>query len=118
MLGGSAKARSPRLLEGSFGGTEERRLRNDFNLVHLSTADLMRQEVAAKTYLGTEIYKSMQQGTPVQDNIILQLLKKTMIKHQDTNRFLLEGFPKSIDQAKRRVFEIDESILEHDLNQV
>merc|ERR1719265_2274776 len=74
----------------------------------------MRQEVAAKTYLGTEIYKHMQQGSTVPDNITLQLLKKTMIKHQDTNRFLLDGFPKTLEQAKR--FEQDIAEFAYGLN--
>jgi nucleoside diphosphate kinase/adenylate kinase family enzyme len=89
-------------------GTQCSKLRETFNLVHLSTGDLMRQEVAAKTYLGTEIYKCMQQGTLVPDTVTLQLLKKTMVKHQDTNRFILDGFPRSIEQAKRFEQEIAE----------
>jgi len=88
--------------------TQCSKLRDEFNLVHLSLADLMRQEVAAKTYLGTEIYKHMQQGTTVPDSVTLQLLKKTMAKQQDTNRFILDGFPKSVEQAKRFEQEIAE----------
>jgi adenylate kinase family enzyme len=88
--------------------TQCAKLRDDFNLVHLSLSELMRQEVAAKSYLGTEIYKHMSQGTGVPDSITLQLLKKAMVKHQDTNRFLLDGFPKSIEQAKRFEQEIAE----------
>eukprot|EP00747_Dinoflagellata_sp_TGD_P161703 gnl/TRDRNA2_/TRDRNA2_178467_c0_seq1.p1 gnl/TRDRNA2_/TRDRNA2_178467_c0~~gnl/TRDRNA2_/TRDRNA2_178467_c0_seq1.p1 ORF type:complete len:1499 (-),score=413.44 gnl/TRDRNA2_/TRDRNA2_178467_c0_seq1:56-4552(-) len=89
-------------------GTQCAKLREDFNLVHLKTADLLREEVAAQTYLGTEIYKHMQNGTPVADSIIMQLLKKTMVKYQDTNRFLLDGFPKSVEQVKRFEQEIAE----------
>lgn len=37
----------------------------------------------------------------VPDEIVLKLLKKAMVKHQDTNRFLLDGFPRSVDQAKQ-----------------
>merc|ERR1719230_2173877 len=68
----------------------------------------MKQEVAAKSYLGTEIFKHMQSGTVVPDQVTLQLLKKTMVKHQDTNRFLLDGFPRSVEQAKRFEQEIAE----------
>eukprot|EP00440_Ansanella_granifera_P026489 gb/GFBE01028772.1/.p1 GENE.gb/GFBE01028772.1/~~gb/GFBE01028772.1/.p1 ORF type:complete len:586 (+),score=181.62 gb/GFBE01028772.1/:1-1758(+) len=66
-------------------GTNCTRLKEDFNLVHLSTGDLMRAEVAAETYLGGEIYK-----------------------HQDTNRFLLDGFPRTVEQAQRFEREIAE----------
>jgi adenylate kinase family enzyme len=68
----------------------------------------MRQEVAAKTPLGAEIYGHMQQGSLVPDSVTLKLLKKTMVKHQDTNRFLLDGFPRSVEQAKRFEQEIAE----------
>jgi adenylate kinase family enzyme/nucleoside diphosphate kinase len=84
------------------------KLREDFNLVHLNTAELIQQEVAAKTYLGTEIFKHMQSGSAVPDSVMLQLLKKTMVKHQDTNRFLLDGFPQSLEQGKRFEQEIAE----------
>jgi adenylate kinase family enzyme/nucleoside diphosphate kinase len=88
--------------------TQCAKLREEFNLVHLSTAELMQQEIAAKTYLGTEIFKHMQSGSAVPDSVMLQLIKKTMVKHQDTNRFLLDGFPKSVQQAKRFEQEIAE----------
>lgn len=93
---------------GSGKGTQCAKIREEFNLVHLSTGDLMREEVAAQTYLGTEIEKHMRQGSLVPDAVTLQLLKKTMVKHQDTNRFLLDGFPRSVEQAKRFEQEIAE----------
>lgn len=93
---------------GSGKGTQCSRLKEDFNFVHLSTGDLMRDEIAAETYLGTEIYKHMQNGTLVPDTITLRLLKKTMLKHQDTNRFLIDGFPRTLEQAKRFEQEIAE----------
>ena len=36
----------------------------------------------------------------VPDEVVLKLLKKAMVKHQDTNRFLLDGFPRSVEQAQ------------------
>lgn len=85
---------------GSGKGTQCTRLREEFNLVHLSTGDLMREEVAAETFLGSEIAKHMQAGALVPESVTLQLLKKAMLRHQDTNRFLLDGFPRSVEQAK------------------
>jgi len=84
------------------------KMKEEFSFVHLSVNDLMREEVAAETYLGTEIFKHTQMGTTVPDSIILQLLKKNMIKHQDTNRFLLAGFPRTVEQAKRFEQEVAE----------
>eukprot|EP00438_Fugacium_kawagutii_P027262 Skav214355 [mRNA] locus=scaffold86:483215:498428:+ [translate_table: standard] len=82
-------------------GTQCAKLREEFNLIHLSTGDLMRTEVANSSFLGSEIEKHMANGSLVPDEIVLKLLKKAMLKHQDTNRFLLDGFPRSVDQAKQ-----------------
>eukprot|EP00439_Symbiodinium_sp_Y106_P054523 s3681_g7.t1 len=89
-------------------GTQCTRIKDEFNLIHLSTGDLMRAEVKAGSFLGGEIEKHMSAGTLVPDDIVLQLLKKAMIKNQDTNRFLLDGFPRAVEQAQRFEREIAE----------
>lgn len=89
-------------------GTQCAKLKEDFNLIHLSSGDLMRAEVAAQSYIGTEIHKHQQTGSLVPDDITLKLLKKAMLKHKDTNRFLIDGFPRSLEQAKRFEKEIAE----------
>ncbi|CAK0854311.1 unnamed protein product [Prorocentrum cordatum] len=60
----------------------------------------MREEVAAKSHLGTEIFRHMQTGSLVPDEITVRLLKNAMLKHKDTNRFLIDGFPRTLEQAK------------------
>jgi adenylate kinase family enzyme/nucleoside diphosphate kinase len=75
------------------------KLSDSFNLVHLNIEDIKKQEVAAETYLGTEIFKYQQTSTEIPDAVILQLLKKIMAKHQDTNRFIIDGFPNNAAQA-------------------
>jgi len=77
------------------------RLTQGFNFVYLNLGSLLQDEVAAETELGTEIYQHMQNGTSVPDSVTLQLLKQAMAKRQDTNRFLIDGFPRSLEQAKR-----------------
>lgn len=89
-------------------GTQCSKLREEFSMIHLSTGDLMREEVSAQTFLGNEIYKHMQNGTLVPDHITLQLLKNAMTRQQDVNRFLLDGFPRTVEQAKRFEQEIAE----------
>merc|ERR1719421_2275275 len=90
-------------------GTQCARLKEAFKLVHISSGDLLREEVAAGTHLGNEIQKHMQAGSLVPDEVTMELLKKAMLKHQDTNRFLLDGFPRSLQQAKRFEQEIAEA---------
>ncbi|CAK9030418.1 Adenylate kinase isoenzyme 1 (AK 1) (ATP-AMP transphosphorylase 1) (ATP:AMP phosphotransferase) (Adenylate monophosphate kinase) (Myokinase) [Durusdinium trenchii] len=82
-------------------GTQCTKLREEFNLIHLSTGDLMRAEVASGSSLGGEIEKHMASGSLVPDEIVLKLLKNAMVKNQDTNRFLLDGFPRSVEQAQQ-----------------
>merc|ERR1719262_1752530 len=60
----------------------------------------MNQEVAAVSHLGTEIDKHLKKSEPIPDEITLKVIKKAMLKYQDTNRFLLDGFPTSLEQAK------------------
>jgi adenylate kinase family enzyme/nucleoside diphosphate kinase len=86
-------------------GTQCAKLREEFRMVHLSSGDLLREEVAARTQLGTEIEAAMKKGKLVPDDVTMRLLKRAMLKHQDCNRFLLDGFPRSIEQAK--MFEMD-----------
>eukprot|EP00927_Polykrikos_kofoidii_P049532 TRINITY_DN43582_c0_g1_i1.p1 TRINITY_DN43582_c0_g1~~TRINITY_DN43582_c0_g1_i1.p1 ORF type:complete len:1526 (-),score=310.58 TRINITY_DN43582_c0_g1_i1:82-4659(-) len=93
---------------GAGKGTQCAKLREEFNFVHLSTGDLMREEVAAESYLGTEIFKYQQSGALVPDSLTLQLLKENMLKYQDTNRFLLDGFPRTLQQALKFEQDISE----------
>lgn len=80
-------------------GTQCARLKEEFKLISLSTGDLFREEVAAGTYLGSEVQKHMKKGDLVPDAVTLQVLKHAMLKHQGVNRFLLDGFPRSLAQA-------------------
>lgn len=75
------------------------RLCKDFNFVQLSIDFLMQEEKNAGTYLGTSIDKALRSGQPVPDDQQIKLLKAAIAKHKDTNRFLLDGFPTSAQQA-------------------
>jgi len=78
------------------------KLCEDFNCVRLSAAELMSAEEEAHTSLGTEITKHRKNGSilAVPDAITIKLLKVAMQKHKDTNRFLIDDFPLTVDQAK------------------
>jgi adenylate kinase family enzyme/nucleoside diphosphate kinase len=80
-------------------GTQCAKLADEFRLVHLSTGELMRIEVEAKTHLGMEISKHMSDGSLVPDSVTVQLLKKVIRGDKESNRFLLDGFPRTLEQA-------------------
>jgi adenylate kinase family enzyme/nucleoside diphosphate kinase len=84
------------------------KIREEFNFIHLSMRDLCEDEAQAGTYLGNEIGKCYSAGKPIPDDIIISILKKTMVKHQDTNRFLLDDFPRSTELALKFEHEIAE----------
>jgi len=85
---------------GASGNAHCAKLAKELNLVHLDALGLLQSEVAACSRLGTEAQQAIKKGQVVPDEVTLQTLKKAMLKCQDTNRFLLEGFPKSAEQAK------------------
>ena len=80
-------------------GTQCERLSKEFNLVHLSTGDLLRNELASGTALGQELKRKMQNGELVSNKIVLDLLRKAMLEKQDVNRFLIDGYPRALEQA-------------------
>jgi adenylate kinase (isozyme 1 subfamily) len=72
-------------------------------LVHVSTGDLLRDEVAAKTTRGQQLKEIMDKGELVPTEIVMTLLKEAMIKHMrepSCKGFLLDGYPRALDQAK------------------
>ncbi|KAJ3265140.1 hypothetical protein HDU77_006371 [Chytriomyces hyalinus] len=85
---------------GSGKGTQCVRLAKEFNLTHLSTGDLLRAEVEKGSDIGKQCSKLMEEGKIVPMGIILGLLKTEILSHMDTPGFLIDGFPRAMDQAK------------------
>ncbi|KAJ3237094.1 hypothetical protein HDU81_009974 [Chytriomyces hyalinus] len=85
---------------GSGKGTQCVRLAKEFNLTHLSTGDLLRAEVNKGSDIGKQCSKLMEEGKIVPMDIILGLLKTEILSHMDTRGFLIDGFPRAMDQAK------------------
>ena len=85
---------------GSGKGTYASLLKNRLDIPHISTGDLVREEIRNKTELGTEIKKYSDAGQLVPDEVITRILKKRL--SPDLSRgFILEGYPRSIEQAKQ-----------------
>jgi len=87
---------------GSGKGTVAKKLIRDFNFVHLSTGDLLRAELQAKTKLGTEASRYMTAGQLVPDEIVVGMVQNYMDKRRGaaTQHLLLDGFPRKLSQAK------------------
>lgn len=81
-------------------GTISEMIENRFSLVHISTGDLLRDEIAHMTKLGLEIKDAMARGEFVSDEVITKLLKKRLSSKDIKKGYVLDGYPRNINQAK------------------
>ncbi len=86
--------------QGSGKGTYASRLSPKLRIPHISTGDICREEVKKGTSLGKEIEKYVNAGELVPDEIIISMLKKRLEKEDCKNGFILDGFPRTLNQAK------------------
>ena len=84
---------------GSGKGTYASRLVNKLGIPHISTGDLVREEIRNKTPLGKQIEKYSSSGTLVPDAVITDILKKRLTAELSKG-FILEGYPRTVGQAK------------------
>ncbi len=84
---------------GSGKGTQAENIVKKFGVTHLSTGDMLRAEVSAGTPLGLEAKKIMDEGQLVSDDIVLGMIKGQIEKAD--KGFLLDGFPRNINQAEQ-----------------
>ncbi len=85
---------------GSGKGTQSDRLVEKYGLVHLSTGNLLREEIAQKTPLGIEAKSFMDKGQLVPDEVVIGMVDSCFDKHKDAKGFLFDGFPRTAAQAK------------------
>lgn len=84
---------------GAGKGTQSEYLINRYNLFYISTGDLLRREIAQKTRLGIEAQSIIASGGLVSDEIIVQIIEKTITENPQSNGFLFDGFPRTYIQA-------------------
>jgi adenylate kinase len=84
---------------GSGKGTQAKLLKQEYNIPHISTGDLLRAAVAAKTDLGLAAKEVMDAGKLVSDEIVLGMLKERLAQEDAKTGFILDGFPRNLVQA-------------------
>ncbi len=84
---------------GAGKGTQSEFLLKEFNLFYISTGDILRKEIAGKTKLGLEAQNIIASGGLVSDEIIVQIIEKTITDNFNANGFLFDGFPRTYVQA-------------------
>lgn len=85
---------------GAGKGTQAEYLIESFGLIHLSTGDLLRSEIAAGTELGLEAKKFMDKGELVPDSVVIGMIKSKLESNNGAKGFIFDGFPRTVDQAK------------------
>lgn len=85
---------------GSGKGTQSATLIEKYNLVHLSTGDILRGEIAAQTPLGLEAKKKMDRGELVPDEVVIGMIGNKLAANPKANGFIFDGFPRTTAQAE------------------
>lgn len=85
---------------GAGKGTQAKLIAKKFNLIHLSSGSLLRQEIAAETELGKKIKDTQITGDLVSDSLIIELIKNKLADDSKAEGFIFDGFPRTRKQAE------------------
>lgn len=85
---------------GAGKGTHAAAIREKYNLRHLSTGELLREEIAAGTTLGKHAKELIDKGSLVPDEVVEGMIKSQFEHSEGINGFLLDGFPRTLRQAE------------------
>lgn len=85
---------------GAGKGTQSEKLIAQYELVHLSTGDLLRSEIAAGTQLGLEAKKLMDAGQLVPDAVVIGMISSKLDANASSKGFIFDGFPRTAAQAE------------------
>lgn len=84
---------------GAGKGTQSENLINKYNLVHLSTGDILRSEIARGTDLGRKAKDIMDKGELVSDDIVIGMIDSKLDANPNAKGFIFDGFPRTAAQA-------------------
>ena len=85
---------------GSGKGTQCEKIVNKYGYTHLSSGDLLREEVKSGSERGKHLNELMQKGILVSNQLVLDMLKDAMLAKMKTSKgFLIDGYPRQVDQG-------------------
>lgn len=84
---------------GSGKGTQSVQLAEKFNLLHLSTGDMLRAEIAAGSELGKKMSSIMSKGELVPDEVVIEMIAGRIDQSSGIKGFLFDGFPRTVAQT-------------------
>lgn len=97
---------------GAGKGTHAARLSADHKLPHISTGDLLREEVRRGSELGTQAKQFMDAGQLVPDELILSMLQRRLAQNDCAQGALLDGFPRTVPQAEALAALLPNAVIE------
>lgn len=96
---------------GAGKGTQATKLVEHCNLAHISTGDMFRAAVQEQTELGKQAKAYMDAGQLVPDQVTIGIVKERLSKNDAVRGFILDGFPRTLDQAQA----LDQTLAELDI---
>ena len=84
---------------GSGKGTQSEKLVEKYGLIHLSTGNLLREEITNRTPLGLEAKNFIDKGQLVPDEVVVGMIGSSLDHHKNASGFLFDGFPRTSAQA-------------------
>ena len=84
---------------GAGKGTQANFLISKFDLVHLSTGEMLRDQISARTELGLKAEVYMDGGFLVPDSLVIEMLRSELHEHKEVNGYVFDGFPRTVEQA-------------------
>jgi adenylate kinase len=93
---------------GAGKGTQAKSISNKFSIPHISTGDIFRKNISEKTPLGIEAKKHIDKGHLVPDDLTIDLIKDRLNNEDCINGFLLDGYPRTVNQGEALKTLLDE----------
>lgn len=94
---------------GAGKGTQAVRIVEKYNVPHISTGDIFRENIKNGTELGKKAQEYMNKGELVPDDLVIDLATSRLLEDDCKNGFLLDGFPRTVYQAEK----LDEFLTAH-----
>ena len=94
-------------------GTQSKKIISDFNLIHLSTGDVLRAEKNKQSNLGIKAEQYSSQGLLVPDDLVMEIVENFYHSQNEKNNFLFDGYPRNTVQAEHLI-----NFLEEDTNTI
>jgi adenylate kinase len=95
---------------GAGKGTQAVKIVEKYNVPHISTGDIFRENIKNGTELGKKAKEYMDKGELVPDDLVIDLATSRLLEPDCANGFLLDGFPRTVYQAEK----LDEFLAKHD----